>query len=125
VNIETHRPRRHFARYHIARLGAVARHCDLLAIEQQVASTEYAWDATPHDIKALTNLMLLIAEDSVRRRVMGEASSNLIDVWSPAVFAGNPIGLTEAPTASTARRPALADKVELKLTMARQGIGFR
>lgn len=82
----------------------------------------YTFD--PHDAGALTELMLRIADDPVRRRAMGEASSNLIDAWSPAVFADNLIELAREIAASRIRRPALLDRVVLKLMLARQGFGL-
>lgn len=100
----------------------VLNRCGCSADLVQPGINGYTFD--PHDVGSLTDLMLRIADDPVRRRAMGEASSNLIDAWSPAVFADNLIELAREIAASKIRRPALLDRVVLKLMLARQGFGL-
>jgi len=53
----------------------------------------YCFD--PRDVGALAGLMGRLAENEDRRQAMGDASANLIEAWSPGVFAANLIELAE------------------------------
>lgn len=83
----------------------------------------YSFD--PHDVEALAGLLARIAEDTGRRRSMGDASARLIDAWSPAVFTDNLVGLAEELIESPLRFPSLADRAVLGLMLMHQRVAAR
>jgi 1,2-diacylglycerol 3-alpha-glucosyltransferase len=73
----------------------------------------YTFD--PCDVSALTGLMVQLAENEDRRRAMGEASANLIETWSPDVFAGNLIELSEMVKRSPRPQTGWVDRLLLRM----------
>jgi 1,2-diacylglycerol 3-alpha-glucosyltransferase len=78
----------------------------------------YTFD--PRDVSALTGLMVRLAENEDRRQAMGEASANLIDVWSPDVFAANLIELSEMVKRSPRRQTGWVDRLLLRMMLNRR-----
>ena len=75
----------------------------------------YTFD--PRDVSALTGLMVRLAENEDRRQAMGEASANLIDAWSPDVFAANLIELAEMIQHSPRPPTGRVDRLLLRLML--------
>jgi glycosyltransferase involved in cell wall biosynthesis len=69
--------------------------------------------STP-DVSALAGLMGRLAENEDRRQAMGEASANLIEAWSPDVFAANLIELAEVVKRSPRPRTGWIDLLLLR-----------
>jgi glycosyltransferase involved in cell wall biosynthesis len=75
----------------------------------------YTFD--PRDVSALTGLMVRLTENKDRRRVMGEASANLIKAWSPDVFAANLIELAEMVKPSPRPSTDWVDRLLLRMML--------
>ena len=78
----------------------------------------YTFD--PRDVSALTGVMVRLAENEDERRAMGEASANLIEAWSPDVFAGNLIELAEMVKRSPRPQTGWVDRLLLWMMLNRQ-----
>jgi len=76
----------------------------------------YTFD--PRDVSALTGLMVQLAENEDRRQAMGEASANLIDAWSPDVFAANLIELAEMVKHSPRPKAGRVDRLLLRVMLS-------
>lgn len=82
-----------FGPYHLARLGAAARHFDLLAVEEAAETAEYAWDAVGNGEDGGSNgferVTLLAAGERPARPAaeIGRRLRRLLDARRPAAVA--------------------------------------
>jgi glycosyltransferase involved in cell wall biosynthesis len=83
----------------------------------------YTFD--PRDVSALTGLMVRVTENEDRRQAMGEASANLIDVWSPDLFAANLIELAELVKRSPRPQTGWVDRLLLRMMLNRRWAATR
>jgi len=74
----------------------------------------------PRDVSTLARLMARLAENEDRRRAMGEASANLIEAWSPDVFAANLVELAEMVKRSPRPQAGWVDRLLLRMMLNRR-----
>ena len=76
-----------------------------------------AYTFDPRDVKALTGLMVRLAENENLRQATAEAGANLVGAWSPDVFAANLLDLAKMVKWSPRPQTARVDRWLLRMML--------